>query len=178
MITPLSQLDTTITSFIFNLIPHTVLLDRLFSFLSLIGTSVILWIIIMMFLFIHQKNNRGKLLLYFTITFVVTIVLVNIVLKNISHRTRPSQLRNNTQNTALYICPVDYSFPSGHASAAFAGAVILAHFDPKRRFLFYIVAALISLSRIYLGCHFFLDVVAGGVIGAAISKFVLLYPKK
>lgn len=171
MVNMLEQLDATITSFIFNLIPHTVFFDRLFSFLSLIGTSLILWTIIMVFLFIHRKRDKGKLFLYFTISFAVTAVLVNIVLKNISHRTRPLPVPQAQH--IPYTCPTDYSFPSGHASAAFAGAVILARFDPKRRPLFYIIAGLISLSRIYLGCHFFLDVVGGGVIGALISQLVL-----
>ncbi|MFA6513419.1 MAG: phosphatase PAP2 family protein, partial [Patescibacteria group bacterium] len=57
-------------------------------------------------------------------------------------------------------------------------ATILAYFDKKRRWFYYIIAVLISYSRIYLGCHYFLDVVAGTILGFVISKIILLTNKK
>lgn len=58
------------------------------------------------------------------------------------------------------------SFPSGHASTAFAAATILAAFYRRLFFLSFVPALCIAWSRIYLGVHFPLDIVGGAMIGA------------
>ena len=67
------------------------------------------------------------------------------------------------------------SFPSGHASRAFAlTAVIEKHF-PKIVYAFYALAVLVAVSRVYLGVHHVTDVIAGAFIGLAVSRVVLHY---
>jgi membrane-associated phospholipid phosphatase len=58
-----------------------------------------------------------------------------------------------------------HSFPSGHATAAFAlaGALVLA--VPSRWALWLLVAAGVSASRLLLNAHFLSDVVAGAILG-------------
>jgi undecaprenyl-diphosphatase len=76
--------------------------------------------------------------------------------------------------------PSDYSFPSGHAAgsfcvAAFALVVLRAAtgegFGPRARGLLGAaavgLAALIALSRVYLGAHFPGDVIGGAALGSA-----------
>jgi undecaprenyl-diphosphatase len=57
------------------------------------------------------------------------------------------------------------SWPSGHTQAAFGAAVVLAELFRRLRWPLLAVAALVGLSRIYVGAHFPLDVIAGMVIG-------------
>jgi membrane-associated phospholipid phosphatase len=57
------------------------------------------------------------------------------------------------------------SFPSGHSVTAFALACVLSRAYPRWTFLFYGLAGLVALSRIYLAKHFPSDVVAGAAIG-------------
>jgi membrane-associated phospholipid phosphatase len=57
------------------------------------------------------------------------------------------------------------SFPSGHSVTAFALACVLSHVYPRCALLFYGLAGLVALSRIYLAQHFPSDVVAGAAIG-------------
>ena len=66
--------------------------------------------------------------------------------------------------------PDSPSFPSGHASSAFAAAATLAVFAPRwLGALFLAIAALVGVSRIELGVHYVSDVAAGAALGAVIG---------
>ena len=69
--------------------------------------------------------------------------------------------------------PHDASFPSGHAGNAFAGAVVLARTLPAWQAAWWILAALIAYSRIYVGVHYPADVIGGALIGALSAAVVL-----
>ena len=73
--------------------------------------------------------------------------------------------------TAL-AAPDTPSFPSGHATTAFAAAAAVGAFHPKLRIPLYAVALLVALSRVYLQAHYGLDVLAGAVLGIAIGLTV------
>lgn len=58
------------------------------------------------------------------------------------------------------------SFPSGHTTTAFATAILLAAFLPKRwRPVPIVWAVIVGVARIYYGEHNALDVVAGAAMG-------------
>lgn len=66
--------------------------------------------------------------------------------------------------------PDSSSFPSGHASTAFAAAAALAVFAPRWAAAgFLSVAALVGISRLELGVHYATDVAGGAVLGAAVG---------
>ncbi len=170
----LFNLDLTTTNLINSIIPHNRFFDLFFSFFSLRGFSIVIWILIVLFLILFEETRDRRFIIYFLICFLTTGFLVNNVLKNIIQRPRPSQRYQIYKNAN---CPADYSFPSGHAATAFAAATALSAFHKKRKYFFYAVACLISLSRIYLHCHFFLDVLAGALIGYFVSKIILSLSK-
>lgn len=65
----------------------------------------------------------------------------------------------------------DYaSMPSGHATTLFALAMIIALSFPRLSPPAFLVAAFISSSRLFVGAHFFTDIVAGALLG---SLFVI-----
>ena len=65
--------------------------------------------------------------------------------------------------------PSTYSFPSGHATVSFACATVLALAVPRLRVPVFVLAALISFSRVYVGVHYPFDVLAGAVLGVGIA---------
>src|SRR5262249_2035430 len=65
--------------------------------------------------------------------------------------------------------PHSSSFPSGHAATSFACATVLSAFEPRLRVPLYVLAALIALSRTYVGVHYPLDVLAGAAWGLLIG---------
>jgi undecaprenyl-diphosphatase len=73
----------------------------------------------------------------------------------------------------LVAIPHSHSFPSGHTATSFAGATALSLVYPRGAPAFYVLAAGVAYSRLYLGVHFPLDVVGGAVIGAATALLLL-----
>jgi len=173
MIGAIIQFDQVITTNLSSLLPHNTIFDAFFSFFSLHGLTVIIWMILFFVFWQNERKDKTHhhFFLAFVTSFSITTFLVNIVLKNIVQRTRPWIDRGLLETS----CPSDFSFPSGHAAGAFAGAVIFSYFDKKRQWLYYGIATCISFSRIYLGCHYLLDVVFGALIGFFISKAIILY---
>ena len=74
--------------------------------------------------------------------------------------------------------PPTPSFPSGHATTAFAAAVATAVLIPRLRWPALALAALVALSRVYLGVHFVFDVVAGAVLGSLIGVGIALAARR
>ena len=65
------------------------------------------------------------------------------------------------------------AFPSGHSSAAFACATVLAWASPRLRIPAFVLAAAIAWSRVYVGVHWPLDVLGGAVLGVLVSTILL-----
>lgn len=175
-------IDKKITFLLQKIIPHNHFFDYFFSFFSLKGNSIFIWlIIIIVSVFFEEKKNPGiskkdkKFIILFLTAFLLTALIVELPLKNFFHRLRPAST-NFKQFQIIsdgFNCPKDFSFPSGHAATAFASATILVFFDKKRKWFYYLIAGLISYSRIYLNCHYFADVLIGAIIGIIISKLII-----
>jgi len=70
--------------------------------------------------------------------------------------------------------PTTYSFPSGHATTAFAAAAAVALLAPGLRTAVLALAAAVAVSRVYLGVHYVLDVLAGALLGGVAGVLVAL----
>jgi membrane-associated phospholipid phosphatase len=57
------------------------------------------------------------------------------------------------------------SFPSGHATTAFALAAVLAFMAPRWTVLWALFAVMVAVSRVVLGMHYPSDVIAGAILG-------------
>jgi undecaprenyl-diphosphatase len=69
------------------------------------------------------------------------------------------------------------SFPSGHAATSFACAATLAAFVPRSgRIVLYVLAAGIAYSRVYVGVHYPIDVIAGALLGLGVATALRRLP--
>lgn len=67
----------------------------------------------------------------------------------------------------------DPSFPSDHASAAFAIAIAVFMFDRVVGSFFLAAAAIIGVGRIFVGAHYPADVMAGALVGLGVALVVV-----
>nr|MBA3952014.1 phosphatase PAP2 family protein [Rubrobacter sp.] len=79
----------------------------------------------------------------------------------------------DTEIAPLIKTPSSSSFPSGHSATAAAGALTLSVIYPAFALLLVPAGLLVILSRVYLGVHFPVDVLAGAAIGLATAGLVL-----
>lgn len=94
---------------------------------------------------------------------------LNALLKGLFDRARPPA---SIGLHALVSVPASSSFPSGHAMTAFATATVVAVLAPRLRWPVLTLAALIAFSRVYLGVHFWFDVLVGSLLGTAVGLAV------
>lgn len=72
----------------------------------------------------------------------------------------------------------DASFPSDHATVSFAIAFAILAFDPVVGVIFFVIAAIIAVGRLFIGAHYPSDVLAGLGIGLlAAAVVVRLLPR-
>ncbi len=146
-------------------------LDKFMIFVSALGDKGFLWIAIgVIFLLAGFKKKEclrwGWMVL---LSLGANALVCNAVLKPLVNRSRPYELFRYD----ILIPPVgDASFPSGHTSASFAAAAAIYAINRKWGIAAYFFAGLMGFSRLYLGVHFPLDVLAGAVIGVLAAKLV------
>jgi len=158
--------------FFINHAPHAPLFDALAMTLSgVYGSTVAVWILLSIVLFIREEERDHWFFLPVILASAASAFITNVWLKNAIARFRPQVLPEAISVGAPLS---DFSFPSGHATFAWALAVVLTGKEPRAKWLFYLLAFAISLSRIYLGKHYPSDVVVGGILGWVIGKSALM----
>lgn len=180
----LFSLDTNLF-FLINHLPHNFLLDNFFGLLSFISEYGAIWFVLTFLFFLKNLVSQGasqgvtlrsceaRKLAMIWLTGLISLALA-FFLKEIFGRIRPEFI---LPNVILPFGPdASFSFPSGHALTSFVMAkllVKLGKFDKLGKGLIYGLAVFISFSRIYLGYHYPLDVVAGAVIGIIVAKITI-----
>lgn len=142
-------------------------LTPLMKVMSFLGNAGIGWIVLGVALLIYPKTRRAGLDLL--LCLALASALNGLGLKNLVARPRPFLTMDDL--TVLVSAPSGYSFPSGHSCAAFAAAYALAR-SFRRGGWAYLPAALIALSRIYVGVHYPSDILVGALIGTLAAMVV------
>ena len=145
---------------------HSPLLDWVMRGASIIGGTVVVTLICLILGAIFWRRKQR---VYFTALAITAIggTGLNLLIKQLFDRQRPQlwQITTGEPNTS--------SFPSGHAMLSlviygFICYLLARHF---RRWRWWIVSLIIGLivligfSRVYLGVHWFTDIIAGQAAG-------------
>ena len=123
--------------------------------------SGLVWIVIAIVLTCIPKTRKCGLTMI--IAMAITYLVGNLFLKNVIARPRPCAV--DTGVTLKIPFPSEYSFPSGHTSNGFAGAVTIFSYYRKAGILSLLMAAVIAFSRLYFFVHYPTDILGGMVLG-------------
>jgi undecaprenyl-diphosphatase len=144
-------------------------LDPLFEALSRAGTLGLVWVAIALGIAVAWRRY-GVLVL--TAVAVAVSDLTTYALRSAFGIERPSS--RYPEPHPLVAAPRDASFPSGHAATSFAAATVLSAAIPRFAPLWFLLAAAIGFSRIYVGVHYPLDILGGAAVGCAIALLLLV----
>ena len=148
---------------------HAPWADFLMAALSTVGQGGLVWLVIGATAAVRRPRLR-PLLWQVCLAILLAHVTVDLALKPLIARSRPFVAIHDAR--VVVARPPTYSFPSGHAASAMAGAFVTTLMLPRARALLWALAVLIALSRIYVGVHYPFDVLFGAVIGVGVGALV------
>lgn len=171
--TELNPFNTAIEDVVVHL--RTPYLTSVMLFITNIGSPFVLTILAtLLAIVLLLRRDTYDALLYIVSVFISIVSFI--VLKNIFHIARPEG--------SIIADLSSWTYPSGHATVATAfffatGYSFFDHFKNwmgRMTLVFVCVAGavIISLTRIYLGAHFTLDVLAGTALGLLSVSLTLL----
>ena len=151
---------------IFYFINHSIstgFLDKFFSIITDVNKWYIAYIILAGIAF-FRGGARGKILVIGLILLIIVTDQTGFrILKELFERVRPC--RALTDAITPLGCAGGYSFPSNHALNNFAAATFISRLYPNFKWIVFIVALMIAISRVYLGVHYPSDILGGALIG-------------
>ena len=153
---------------VFYLFNHTIstpFLDKFFSIITNVNNWYITYVILLGISFV-KGGTKGKLAVLGVILLIVLTDQTGYrVLKEFFARARPCN--ELTDVLTPLGCTGSFSFPSNHALNNFAVAMFFYRLFPNLKWVLFITASLIAISRVYLGLHYPSDILGGAVIGLA-----------
>jgi membrane-associated phospholipid phosphatase len=173
--------------FLFINTRHTAIFDLFFGTITWLGNGyVITPVILAIFLLKLPKHRWFEVIVVSTICLSVA-GLLNYQIKDTTNRSRPLGYfeRNFSQynelNSVKAELPIHvigeklrgHSFTSGHTVTVFGGAVVISWALGRFFLLPFVIALFVGYSRIYVGAHFPIDVVAGAFFGTLLPLLML-----
>ncbi len=134
------------------------------------STNLFVILIIITTLFLLEKKKRewvfplwASLMVSIAVAFAIKLIIA---------RPRPMEI------PYILLSALNFSFPSMHATVAFAAVPILNKEFPDVKWFWILFASLVAFSRIYLNFHFLSDVVFGAFLGYFIGVFIIHMEEK
>ncbi len=156
---------------------HFQILNQFMIYLTQYGREMF-WILVIFFLFLFGKKTGKKTAVVMSISMIV-LIPIGMITKEIIERPRPIV----PETDFLVAADSEYAFPSGHALIVSSGAAVAlvllrgSSIQVIVALLLTIEAALVCLSRVYVGSHYPLDVIGGILLGVGVS-FAFIWREK
>jgi len=144
----------------------------------LVITNFSTWIplfLLILFLIFWKNNREQRLWVFLTfVSMLLVVVSVIFITKFGVGRLRPNNDPAINSLIRVVESPKGYSFFSGHAASSFSIATLaVLFFRMKHRWIYIILLwpILFSISRIYLGVHYPIDIIVGTLVGVFFASF-------
>lgn len=135
-------------------------LNPIMVFITSLGNSGFIWILLGVCLLLPKKTRRGGAVLL--LCLLGAWLLNDYVIKPLVARPRPY---TTIPGLTALVQEASFSFPSGHTNCGFACALALTMYFGKAGAWTYVFAAIIALSRCYVGVHYPTDILGGMIVG-------------
>ena len=141
---------------------HSPVLNKIMIVISMLGTKGTIWILLCIPFILNSKTVVTGV--NFLVAIGITSAFGEGLIKHLVCRIRPC---HKLEDEDLIVKrPGFYSFPSGHTASSFSVlAVALLRCESDLCISIFIIAFLISFSRLYLRVHYLTDVLCGMVLG-------------
>jgi len=176
MIDDIITYDKTLFVYLNNLGSHE--FDFIWIILSNKLTNIFLYLgAVLLFFKSNNSKSTGMLVLLILIMIIFTDQTTNLFKDGFS-RLRPCHdpFVSDIARLVKESCGGLYGFFSAHASNSFALAsfffFVYYKIIQRKIILFFVLASLVSYSRVYIGVHYPLDIITGSVFGF-VSGFIL-----
>ena len=116
------------------------------------------------------KTKTSHAFLIFSSVFLASLIVW--VLKFVIARLRPVFVMSGIIPDFDRFTWAWHSMPSGHTTVTFAGLVMIGMLAPKYKPITWTVACVVGASRIFIGAHWFSDVILGAFIGMVVADIV------
>lgn len=146
---------------------HMPWLDAAMVVVSAFGNMGVGWVVLGVVLICLKRYRACGIAV--VVAVVAAGILSKLIIGELVMRPRPCDV--NPDVALLISRPFGTSFPSGHASAAFAAVAVLVAFRMPKGLTIpaCALAVIIAFSRLYLYVHYPTDVLVGAVLGAAVG---------
>jgi undecaprenyl-diphosphatase len=153
-------------------------LSQFMIWMTLYGREIF-WLVTIILMFTLGGWIEKKVAVIMTMCMII-LIPIGIITKDIVQRPRPLIPKEDI----ILLADAENAFPSGHALIVSANATVaLALFRITRKqciisMILAFEAAIVCVSRIYVGAHYPLDVIGGVLLGVGISFIFIGSEKK
>jgi len=141
--------------------------DFLFTNASHLGDFSVIWHIIGLARGLTSDERANQAIALAGVLGAESL-LVNQGIKRLFRRVRPTESGDERYTIRR---PSSSSFPSGHASSAFVAATVLTSWGGRRTApIWFGLASVVAVSRVYVRIHHASDVIGGAALGLVLGR--------
>jgi undecaprenyl-diphosphatase len=129
-----------------------------------------LYLSLPLLIYMMEKTQFVSLVVLALVGFIIERSIYYVIKKSIK-RPRPPEAIDGFKS--VVIASDEFSFPSGHTSAAFFFCTFICLTLSISFWPLYLWAMLVGASRVFLGVHFPTDILMGAVLGTSVAFYLV-----